>query len=114
MIYSKGGVVLPPYMYLPRMGYGPIPTPYITPPVEIIEEDQPNNVYTNPLYTQAYLKEHIGEYVKVEFLIGTNMLIDREGILKDVGISYIVLQEPETDNLLMADIYSIKFAEFFY
>ncbi|QXM05516.1 hypothetical protein [Crassaminicella indica] len=64
-------------------------------------------------YTQGYLKTQIGEYVKIEFLIGTNMLIDREGKLLDVGISYIVIQEPETDNYLVCDIYSIKFVEIF-
>jgi hypothetical protein len=65
-------------------------------------------------YTQGYLKRHIGERVKVEFLIGTNMLIDREGTLVDVGASYIVIRETETDDLLLADMYSIKFVRFYY
>ena len=60
-------------------------------------------------YTQGYLKTKIGEYVKIEFLIGTNLFIDKEGILKDVGISYVVLEEAGTGDELMADIYSIKF-----
>ena len=41
------------------------------------------------------------------------MLVDREGTLIDVGISYIILREPETDDLL-ADIYSIKFVRIYY
>lgn len=65
-------------------------------------------------YTQGYLKTQIGRHVKVEFLIGTNMLIDREGTLMDVGISYIIIQEVETDDLLLCDIYSIKFVRFYY
>lgn len=60
-------------------------------------------------YTQGYLKTKIGEYVKIEFLIGTNLFIDKEGVLKDVGISYVVIEEAGTGNDLMADIYSIKF-----
>lgn len=64
-------------------------------------------------YTQGYLKTKIGEYVKIEFLIGTNLFIDKEGILKDVGISYVVIEEAGTGNELMADIYSIKFVTFF-
>lgn len=60
-------------------------------------------------YTQGYLKTKIGEYVKIEFLIGTNLFIDKEGILKDVGISYVVIEEAGTGNDLLADIYSIKF-----
>jgi hypothetical protein len=65
-------------------------------------------------YTQGYLKTQIGKRVKVEFLIGTNMWIDREGTLIDVGISYIIINEVETDDLLLCDIYSIKFVRFYY
>lgn len=65
-------------------------------------------------YTQGYLREQIGKYVKIEFLIGTNMIVDREGTLVDVGISYVILREPETDDLLLCDIYSIKFVRIFY
>lgn len=65
-------------------------------------------------YTQGYLKSQIGSRVKVEFLIGTNMLIDREGTLVDVGISYIIIREIETDDLLLCDIYSIKFVRFYF
>ncbi len=64
-------------------------------------------------YTQGYLRTNIGKKVKVEFLIGTNMLIDREGTLIDVGISYIIIRETETDDLLLCDIYSIKFVRFY-
>lgn len=65
-------------------------------------------------YTQGYLKTKIGARVKIEFLIGTNMLIDREGTLTDVGISYVIIREVETDDLLLCDIYSIKFVRFYY
>lgn len=65
-------------------------------------------------YTQGYLRSQIGARVKVEFLIGTNMLVDREGTLVDVGISYIIIRESETDDLLLCDIYSIKFVRFYY
>lgn len=94
----------------------PTPTPYTPPDIDIIEEEPTNfnNVYTNPLYTQAYLSQNVGRYVKVDFLIGTNMFVDREGVLKEVGISYIILQEPETDDLLLCDLYSIKFVKFFF
>ncbi len=65
-------------------------------------------------FTQGYLRTQIGRRVKVEFLIGTSMLVDREGILTDVGISYIIINETETDDLLLCDIYSIKFVKFYY
>lgn len=60
-------------------------------------------------YTQGYLKTIIGKRVKIFFLIGTNIVQDREGILKEVGISYIVIQELDTNYSILCDIYSIKF-----
>lgn len=68
---------------------------------------------TDTEYTQGYLQTQIGARIKIEFLIGTNMLVDREGTLTDVGISYIIIQEVETDDLLLCDIYSIKFVRFY-
>ncbi len=65
-------------------------------------------------YTQGYLRTQIGRKVKIEFLIGTNMLIDRDGTLMDVGVSYVIIQETETDDLLLCDIYSIKFIRFYF
>jgi hypothetical protein len=60
-------------------------------------------------YTQGYLKTIIGERVKLTFLLGTNITQDRDGILKEVGISYVVIQDTETKALILCDIYSIKF-----
>ncbi|MHB7979665.1 alginate lyase [Clostridium sporogenes] len=65
------------------------------------------------LYNQGFLKTQIGKRVKIEFLIGTNMLIDREGTLVGVGISYILINEVDTNDLIMADMYSIKFVRIF-
>ncbi len=66
-------------------------------------------VLTNNIYTPAFLREQIGKLVRVEFLIGTNTLTDRIGILEDVGASYILLRALESGVLTYADIYSIKF-----
>ncbi|WP_010681372.1 hypothetical protein [Acetivibrio cellulolyticus] len=68
----------------------------------------------NIQYTQGYLKTQIGRHVKIEFLIGTNMLQDREGTLLEVGTSYVIIRETETDDLLLCDMYSIKFVRFYY
>ncbi|WP_053956489.1 hypothetical protein [Inediibacterium massiliense] len=96
-------------------------TPPVQPPIDMPTTPAPPEFVIGPStpiqddinYTQGYLRTQIGQYVKVEFLIGTNMLIDREGTLMDVGISYIILQEPETDDLVLCDIYSIKFVRIF-
>ena len=66
-------------------------------------------IMTNNIYTPAFLRENIGKLVRVEFLIGTDDLIDRVGILEEVGASYILLRSIESSNLLYCDIYSIKF-----
>ena len=63
----------------------------------------------NELYTPEILRQHIGRLVRVEFLIGTNFLEDRIGILLEVGNSYIVLRSIQDGNLIYCDIYSIKF-----
>lgn len=61
-------------------------------------------------YIPGYLRTQIGQQVRVEFLIGTNgPLIDRIGTLVGVGASYILLRPQDSDDLLMADLYSIKF-----
>lgn len=73
-----------------------------------IDETTPETV-TNALYTPAFLRQHIGKLVRVEFLIGTTYLDDRTGILVEVGASYIVLRSIQDSNLLYCDIYSIKF-----
>ena len=63
----------------------------------------------NPIYTPAFLREQIGKLMRVEFLIGTNNLVDRIGVLEDVGASDILLRSFENDSLVYCDIYSIKF-----
>ena len=66
-------------------------------------------ILTNNIYTPAFLRQHLGKLVRVEFLIGTNNLVDRVGILEDVGASYILLRSVESSTLVYADIYAIKF-----
>lgn len=73
-----------------------------------INENSPE-IITNNMYTPAFLREQIGKLVRVEFLIGTDNLTDRVGILEDVGTSYILLRSIDSGNLLYCDIYSIKF-----
>ena len=63
----------------------------------------------NPIYTPAFLREQIGKLMRVEFLIGTNNLVDRIGVLEDVGARYILLRSFENDSLVYCDIYAIKF-----
>lgn len=58
---------------------------------------------------QQILRDNIGQYVDVEFLIGTGSLVTRSGVLNTVGVSYIVLYEAAQDRYMICDLYSIKF-----
>ena len=72
-------------------------------------ENSNPEVLTNPIYTPGFFKTQIGRLMRVEFLIGTNNLVDRIGILAEVGASYILLRSFENDSLVYCDIYAIKF-----
>jgi len=61
-------------------------------------------------YLAGLLATLIGEKVRVQFLIGTTgPLIDVVGTLVQVGANYIVIQPIESDDLMICDLYSIKF-----
>jgi len=69
-------------------------------------------IVNNTLYNQGWLKTQIGKFINIDFAIG-NMYIDRQGILQEVGISYIVIKESGTNDIVLCDIYSIKFVTVF-
>lgn len=75
-------------------------------PAWVIPKDSDNSSYL-----QDYLKSIIGRFVKVDFLIGNDSLISKEGILKEVGTDYIVLEMVQSNELLLCDIYSVKFVQ---
>lgn len=64
-------------------------------------------------YTQGYLRTKIGKRVRISFLLGTNTFQDRTGTLLEVGISYVVIQDLDTNTQTLCDIYSIKFVTFY-
>lgn len=90
----------------------PIPSQPMTTDFPVNVTQTPGMPVFDPEFTQGYLRKNIGKKVKVEFLIGTNLFIDKEGTLIDVGIDYIILNPPESDDLVLCDLYSIKFVTF--
>ena len=82
----------------------------------------PNSLSTQPMpvtaeslqYMNGFLRTQIGRPVKVDFLIGTNTLVDRTGILLGVGVNYILINEIESDDVVACDFYNIKFIKFYY
>jgi hypothetical protein len=65
-------------------------------------------------YINGFLRTQIGKRVTVNFLIGTNTSVDRTGTLLAVGSNYILLNEVETDDILVCDFFSIKFVTIYY
>ncbi|MBE7036272.1 MAG: hypothetical protein E7403_03150 [Ruminococcaceae bacterium] len=110
---ETGGRSIPGYFYSPpnsNNGGQPNPAP----------EENPMNV-GNPQTTeeaylgsfQAALQNNLGYFVVIEFLIGTNGLTEKEGILYAVGNNFVTLYEQETDRYIVCDLFSIKFVTFF-
>jgi hypothetical protein len=65
-------------------------------------------------YTPGLLRSFIGQNMRVQFLIGTTgPMIDITGILVEVGATYIILQPINTDDLMVCDLFSIKFVTIF-
>lgn len=55
------------------------------------------------------MRSQIGKNVTIEFLIGDNNLIEKKGTVLAVGDDYILLNEDNTESILICDFYNIKF-----
>lgn len=108
MVKGKGGMMQDPDQ---PSGTGPSGSQGGMPPLTEGSMEPP--VLTNIGFTQAYLKTLIGRRVRVSFLIGTSLLVDRVGTLLEVGISYIVLRQIDSNINVMADLYAIKFVDIY-
>ena len=82
---------------------------------QIFPWNQPMPVTVESLqYMNGFMRTQIGRKVTIEFLIGTNTLTDRTGTLLAVGANYILINEIETDDILLCDFFSMKFIKFYY
>lgn len=81
---------------------------FTTPPQSSFDEEEMKGSM------QKILADNIGEYVVIEFLIGTERLMRKQGLLYSVGTSYITLYDDQFNNFIVCDIFSIKFVYFYY
>lgn len=88
----------------------PAATPKCNLPEHLPEIPPCNLPETMPEYMSIpeYLRENIGNLMRVEFLIGHNTT-DRVGILREVGASFIVLDPVDGCGKIMCDLFSIRF-----
>lgn len=76
---------------------------------------QPQSIPAESLqYINGFLRTQVGRPVQVDFLVGTNSIVTRSGILLAVGANFILINETETDDILACDFYNIKFVRFYY
>ena len=58
---------------------------------------------------EAFLRTQIGKNVRMQFLIGTNTLIEKAGVLIAVGDNFVVLKEAGSGETLVCDFDGAKF-----
>ncbi len=69
--------------------------------------------YNELQYLNGFIRTQIGKMAQVDFLIGSNTMVTKTGILIAVGINFIILKEAETGAALTCDYYTIKFITFY-
>lgn len=91
-----------------RRGLAGVPPEFTTPP--------PMNFDTEEMRgsIQKILSENVGEFVVIEFLIGTERIMRKQGILYFVGTSYVTLYDDDVNNFIVCDVFSIKFVYFYF
>ena len=67
----------------------------------------------DPESIQEIIALSVGRYVVVEFLIGTQNIVRREGVLTAVGTSWLVLYDESNGTSVVCDMYSVKFVIYF-
>jgi len=55
------------------------------------------------------LQTAIGYYVSCDFLIGTQIIETRDGILAKVGTNFLTLYQPDLERYIVCDLYALKF-----
>lgn len=93
---------------------GPMMTPMPGPEGQPLTTGAVPQTLQDTSFLPGFLRTQIGKTMRVQFLIGTNgPLVDRIGTLLGVGANYILMRPQESDDILTADLYSIKFVDIF-
>lgn len=78
--------------------------------VQVPDSDLNNEIYRGSF--QEVLSMNTGGYVIVEFLVGTNNLTTKSGILYSVSSKTLVLYQASIDAYIVCDIFNVKFVTF--
>ena len=80
-----------------------------------LKDDNNEQFMNSPAYPgswQQALIDSIGAYCEIDFLIGTQNIIRKTGVIYEVGVSFVVLFNQKTKCYTICDLYSIKFVNF--
>lgn len=81
----------------------------------IVEYNQPYPITAqNIQYLNTFIRSQVGRRVHVDFLIGTNNIVEKDGYLMAVGANFILLNPMDTKDILACDFHNIKFMRFYY
>lgn len=81
----------------------------------ILEYNQPYPITAESIqYLNGFIRSQIGRNVSIEFLVGTNQIVTKEGFLIAVGANFILLNQKGTNDIIACDFYNIKFITFYY
>ncbi len=65
-------------------------------------------------YLNGFIRTQVGRRAQIQFLIGSNELVEKDGFLLGVGANYILINEIGTNDITACDFYNIKFIRFLY
>ncbi len=72
-------------------------------------QPNPNQSYDQAMMLAEQLQTSIGLYVSCDFLIGTQILETRDGILAKVGTNFLTIYQPNLERYIVCDLYALKF-----
>ena len=67
----------------------------------------------DPGTIQEIIAYSVGSYAVVEFLIGTQNIVRKEGVITAVGVSWLLLYDQASGTSVVCDMYSVKFVTYF-
>ena len=71
------------------------------------------NGNVDPSTIQEIISLSVGSYAVVEFLIGTQNIVRKEGVITAVGVSWLLLYDQAAGTSVVCDMYSVKFVTYF-
>lgn len=106
-IYRDGQIINNPVRTMRSFSEARTPQFTTPPPIDFNTEEMRGSM-------QKILSDNVGEFVVIEFLIGTEMITRKQGVLYFVGTTYVTLYDEDQNNFIVCDIFSIKFVYFYF